>query len=156
MKNLQYQVLVLGLGNLIMSDDGLGVYAVNELKKQKWLPGAAILEVGTSIINYLEEISHAQNIIVIDAISFGYPPGKIYRFNFDDIDWPSASLDAHGISLPAIIAMARVISRLPAKVIIYGIEPAFVLLGSKLSEPVNKSLPLLIEKVSREVQMILE
>lgn len=156
MKNLQYRVLILGMGNLIMSDDGLGVYAVNELKKQQWPPGVSILEVGTSVINYLEEISRSQNIIIVDAVRFDYRSGRIYRFNFNDIEyWPNAALDAHGMSLPAIIKMAREITNLPTNIIICGIEPVYVFLGNRFSEPVSKSLPLLIKKISYEARKLL-
>lgn len=157
MNNLQYQVLILGMGNLVMSDDGLGVYVVNELKKKKWPPGVSILEVGTAIINYLEEISRSQNIMIVDAIRFGYRSGRIYRFNYNDIEnWPNPALDAHGMSLPDVIEMARKITNLPANIIIHGIEPAHVFMGCQLSEPVIKSLPLLIKKISHEARKFLE
>ena len=156
MENMQNQVLILGMGNLIMSDDGLGVYAINELKKQKWPPGIAVLEVGTAIINYLEEISRSQNTIIVDAVRFGYRPGRVYRFNFNDIECcPNAALDAHDLSLPTIIKMAREIRNLPANIIIYGIEPAHVFPGSQLTEPVCKALPLLIRQISYEARRIL-
>ncbi|WP_407638091.1 hydrogenase maturation protease [Desulfotruncus alcoholivorax] len=64
----------------------MGVYAVNELKMQKWPPGIAVLEAGTSILYYLEEISRSQNIVIVDAVRFDNRPGRIYRFNFNDIE----------------------------------------------------------------------
>lgn len=157
MKNLQYRVLILGMGNLIMSDDGLGVHVVNELKKRKWPSGVLVLEVGTSVINYLEEISRSKNIIIIDAIRFGYRPGRVYRLNYSDIEnWPNTALDAHEMSLPDVIKMTRKITNLPANIIIFGIEPARVFLGCQLSDLVIESLPLLINMILYEVRKVLD
>lgn len=138
-----------------MSDDGLGIYVIEELQKRKWPQNILILEAGTGTINYLEEISHAYNLIVVDAIRGKRDPGSIYHLTLEDIKHPSDRWqDAHGFSLPAIIALAQEMTGLPNNIMIYGIEPFDLGLGCELSQPIKNALPRLITTVIEQLKNI--
>jgi len=116
------QILILGLGNPLMTDDGIGIFVMKELKKLKWPPEVQLLEVGTSVFYYLEEISRSQHIIAIDALLAGGNPGSLYRLNIDDVR-NHKEQDLHGLSLPGVIKWAKNITGLPETLTIYGLEP---------------------------------
>jgi hydrogenase maturation protease len=155
MINQKYNFLIIGLGNLIMSDDGLGIHAIRELQKENWQKDILLLEVGTSTLYYLEEISRAENLIVIDAIQGGEKAGSIYRLTEEDLMSSRNILrDFHGCSLLNVIELSREITRLPKNLIIYGIEPENLNLGEKLSQKVQNSFQRLIEILIKEINKI--
>ena len=71
--------LVLGIGNLLLGDEGLGVHASRSLIEQGVPPGARVVEVGTSILNVVPLLEEAKRIVVMDAMQAGGRPGSIYR-----------------------------------------------------------------------------
>lgn len=138
-----------------MADDGLGVYASEELKKKEWPPGIAILEVGTSVVCYLEDISLSRNVIAMDAVRAGGKPGTIYRLTPGEmLNPPDCWRDSHGLPLPGVIALARELKGFPASFIVYGMEPLDLSYGFRLSTSVKKSLPLMISKVGEEIKRL--
>lgn len=150
MKNLEYEILVLGLGNLLMGDDGLGCLAVAELQKKFGeSPNVLLLEAGGGIINYLGDISKCSKLIAIDAVHGGREPGTIYRLKgIEDGRWE----DSHGFSLGEAVSLARELTGWPKEVVIYGVETLTVASSVQLSPLLAGVLPLLVEKVSKEIE----
>lgn len=154
-KNPKCRILILGLGNPLMGDDGIGVILAKELKKLKWPPGLRILDVGTSVFYYLGEISQARQVIAIDAFQAGGYPGCVYRLDIEDVaDFPEQ--DAHGMSLPGIIKLARSITGLPEAITIYGVEPEKLDFGQGLTFVVKSTVPKIISLLKTEVQEIIK
>lgn len=152
MNNLKCKVLVLGIGNLLMSDDGLGVYAAQWLKQKEWPQGVSILEVGTSVLNYIQEIGRCCCVIVIDAVRGGDKPGSIYLHRDDNImHYVYDRQDAHGFSVLQAVELARELTGYPDKLIIYGMEPMHINYGEGLSPVVIKALPMLVNQVIKEI-----
>lgn len=149
------KVLVMGLGNTIMADDGLGVMAARELIKiNSWPPGVRILEVGTSVFNYIEDISKARKLIAIDAITAGHPPGTIYRIeDFHGFEDTALFIDSHGISLPEAVALSRLLTGMPASITVFGIEPESCDVGIGLTREIRESLAKLMPLVEREIHI---
>ena len=150
------KVLIIGLGNILMSDDGLGVVAVKELQKRdKGSVGIDYLDVGISVLNYIADIGRGKNLIAIDAITAGHPPGTIYRMDNPDIinDIESFS-DSHGCSFPAAVALSRELTGFPDRVVLYGIEPYSCDVGFSIAPEVKGSLQKLIMMVEEEIQSI--
>jgi hydrogenase maturation protease len=155
-KIMEYQVLVLGIGNILRSDDGIGVYAARDLAHNLDLSGVLVLDVGTSILSCVEKMSRARNIIAIDAVCAGGEAGTVYRIDLDEyLTQVNLSSDAHGFSLVDAIKLSREITELPHSVILYGVEPANLCFGTALSSPVEMVLSSLVETVSLEIQRIL-
>ena len=148
-----YQVLVIGIGNLLMGDDGVGMQAVQQLLENKLPPGVAALAVGTGAINHLDEISQAETLVAVDAVSGNSPPGTIYRIT--DLTQLAkirqGEIDSHTCQLMTVIAWARTISGLPSTVILYGVEPLIIAPGCTLSPPVQKALPQLLALLKTEM-----
>lgn len=153
------KVLIIGMGNLLMSDDGLGLVALYELRKSyEPRPEVCYLEMGTSVLNYVTDIGKAETLIAIDAITAGHDPGTLYRAYDSDIDMVDRRpffLNSHGASLRETVALSRELTGLPSRIIIYGIEPDTCEFGFFISPRVKKSLKRLVEIVQKDIDCIL-
>jgi len=148
-------ILILGVGNLLLRDDGFGVHLINSLKDTV-LPGnVELLEAGTvshQLIPRLHEIDH---LIVIDVVEAGDVPGSIFRFSPDDMKFPieqKASL--HQISLIDVLNMAALTGTKP-KTVIIGVQPKDVSSWSmELSDELSAVIPRVQELIFEELKKI--
>jgi hydrogenase maturation protease len=136
---------ILGLGNLLLTDDGVGIHAVRALAADP-PPGVLLCEVGTAVFDALSALEGATRVIAIDAIDAGQPPGTIVRFELDAADAPPTPPSSlHDLDLPALVRTMPEERRPP--VVVVGIQPAVVALGTALSPVVSASLPALVREV---------
>lgn len=146
-------VLVLGIGNTVMGDDGAGVRAVERLAKLP-LPAHVRLQVaplpGWDLPNWLEGWDA---VILVDAVKMNQPPGAWKRLPLEEVRllMEGGTLSLHQPGLAAGLALAQALDRLPKKLTLYGIEPAEVAPGSDLSRAVQASLPDLAAGIYREL-----
>ncbi|HEX9185544.1 MAG TPA: hydrogenase maturation protease [Vicinamibacteria bacterium] len=141
--------VVLGLGNLLLGDEGVGVHAARALL-DAGLPGAEVLDVGTAILDALPEIGRAERLVVVDAVEAGGPPGSIYRLALDQVR-PAATLGGlHGFDLARTLALAGR-GDPPPEVVVLGVEPLRLEWSLELSPVVASALPFLLDAVRREV-----
>jgi hydrogenase maturation protease len=136
------RILVAGLGNLLLSDDGVGVHAVRELQKE--VPrGVVAAEVGTAVLSALDLFEAADRILAIDAMQAGGPPGRICACRLDDLENPAVKPSLHDFSLRSAFDF------LPGhrpEVIVLGVEPAVIDYGLALSPEVRAALPRVLEE----------
>lgn len=149
------KILILGVGNLLLRDDGFGVHLINSLKGAALPSNVELLEAGTvshQLIPRLHEIDH---LIVIDVVEAGDTPGSIFRFSPDDMRFPAelkASL--HQISLVDVLNMAALTGRKP-KTVIIGVQPKDVSSWSmELNEELIAVIPRVQELVWQELKKI--
>ncbi len=142
------KTLVLGVGNLLMGDDGVGVHAAMTLCREGGLAGAEILEVGTAILDALPELEAAERIIVMDAVCAGNVPGTVYRIPISCCAENRCIASMHGLSMVRILTLYG--KQVPAGVVI-GVEPDHIGWSMSLSPQVEKALPKLLEVVREEI-----
>ncbi len=143
---------MLGVGNPILKDDGVGIHAIRELKKQ--LTGVDFGEVSVSGLELVELFKGYDKVIIVDAIKTkDGSPGKIYRLTPDEIP------TMHGVSphdadfRTAVEFGQKFIGRMPKKIDIYGIEVDKVNeFGEELSPAVKKSIPTVIKKIKDNIE----
>ena len=147
------KILVVGLGNRLRGDDGLGVKVVEKLKQKEWGNEVSILNIGSSPINYLQEISHSKKLIAVDAIQGEKTAGSIYQLTLEEIkQQPHQTTNAHSYSLPQVIALAKETTDLPQEVTLFGLEPSNLQFADQLSSPIKKKLPQLIKKIKTTIK----
>lgn len=151
---MQANILILGLGNLLLRDEGLGVRALELLQEQYQLPAeAACVDggvLGLELLAYLEGISH---LLVIDAVRTGQTPGALIRLEGDEIPQTlSLKLSMHQIRFSDILALSRLQGTVPPRVVVWGLQPALLESGVGLSETVEARLDLLVKKVVEELK----
>lgn len=118
-------ILVLGVGNILMSDEGAGVYAVRKLEQQYiFSENVTLLDGGTLGMRLLHPISCADFLIVADTAMRGLKPGAVSRLSVDDVSQGHMLKNSmHQLSFSETLAMAGMMNILPETVII-AIEPA--------------------------------
>lgn len=136
----QPSVAILGLGNLLMSDDGVGVHAVRELEKDP-LKDIVVADVGTAVLHCQHLFEDADEIIAIDAVCAGDKPGTIY--SFDGLKAKQNHRPTlHDIGLRALIELIPRQSR--PNITILGVEPEKVEYSMELSQTVSNVLPQVV------------
>jgi len=148
------KLLIIGLGSVIMGDDGVGVKVVNELKKLA-PKNVDILDGGTSGLSLLPHIKNRKEIIIIDALrGGGKQPGTIYRLGESELQKPEFKVfSLHDISLEHVLALGKELFKeeFPNNITIYGVETSVVKLSDKLSEPVKKAVPKLVNLLKSRI-----
>lgn len=142
---------VVGIGNLLMGDDGVGVHVINELEKIGPLPGVALRDLGTSSMDLLDVFLASRRVIVVDAVAGGQEAGTVYRLTPDALHSDSrVRLSAHDSQLGDVIAAARSLGS-TAEVVIFGIEPKTVEAAPGLSESVSEAAERVVRLIVSEV-----
>ena len=147
------RVLILGLGNPLMGDDGVGVRVVEELKGLELPDGVEAVEGGTAGLGLIGLMEGYQRVIIVDAAEMGHPPGCVVRFTPSEAQFAAvaAPLSLHHIGLGEVLAMAEALEVAPAELVIIGIQPSQVEAGSGLSQEVKGAIPRIIRIVLDEL-----
>jgi hydrogenase maturation protease len=152
MRMTDKKILILGIGNLILRDEGVGVHAVRELERRDLPPRVEVIDGGTALMELLPVIQEAERIIVIDALKGGGEPGTIYRVLPDDLTADTERpLSLHQVGLLEVLGMARQLGGDPAVVII-GVEPKEISWGMELTPEVVARLQKVIDAVFEELR----
>jgi hydrogenase maturation protease len=143
------QILIAGVGNELLSDDGIGVHAVRKLQEQP-IPGVVMADLGTGILHGLHFLEAAERVLVIDAAKGGQPPGTIYLFDAAQRTEPKAPASIHAMGLRE--AAGFMLTDKPAPLItVLGVEPETLDYGMNLSGPVQAALPRVLALVRETV-----
>jgi hydrogenase maturation protease len=147
-------VLVLGLGNVLLGDDGLGAAAVARLERDFRVPAGVRLEDGGTLgLSLLGLLADSDNVILVDAIRADAPPGTLVRIDGADVpDAVRERLSAHQVGVADLLDAARLIDRYPDTVRLLGLVPDSIELAIARSNVVDSALGRLVAAVVREVQ----
>ena len=139
------KTLVLGIGNPLMQDDGVGVHAIQQLKAMyPDLPQVEFLDGGTlsfSLIGVIEEVT---NLIVIDAAQFCDVPGTVKAFHDEDMDYllgRQKNSSVHDITLIDLMSIALLTDELPARRALIGIQPECIGWSTEPTPSIKKAIP---------------
>jgi len=152
------KTLILGVGNYLMSDDGLSVHVLEHLQANNLIPGnIQMIDGGTCGLDLLQYLEGVSNLIIIDAIKTRDGiPGSIIRLDGDQIPaYLSLKISPHDIGLPDLLATAKLRDLYPEKIVVFGIQPATLELGVELSPEVASKMDELIELIQKEVNEII-
>jgi hydrogenase maturation protease len=141
--------LILGLGNLLLSDEGVGVHVARALAERKLPAGVAVVEAGTAFLDVLPDIEKADRILLVDAMEGGGTPGSVYRVPFDQCVHPGMLASLHGFDMSRVLFMAG--NQRNPEVTVFGVEPAKIEWGTEVSAAVQRTLPALQEAILKEV-----
>jgi hydrogenase maturation protease len=148
--------LVLGLGNPLRGDDGVGVRVVQHLA-QSCLPGdVEVVDGGTRGLGLVSLLEGRQRAIVIDTADMGRAPGEFVRFALEEarlLGEDEGRFSVHAAGLREALLLARALGILPKEVVLFGVQPARVAWETGLSPQVEAALPSLTEAVRREVMV---
>jgi len=145
--------LVLGVGNILLSDEGIGVHVIEALKERDLPPDVEVLDGGTASLELLNILANRDKVIIIDAVEGGGEPGTIYRFTPDDIKYRSTTFTSlHQISLMETLTDAKYLGIAPKSIVILGIEPKEMELGLEMTPEATAVVPRVVELVLAELE----
>ena len=143
------KTLILGMGNLLLCDEGVGVHVARALLQRELPPAVSVVEAGTAFLDVLPDIEKADRILLVDAMEGGGAPGSVYRIPFDQCRHPEMLASLHGLDISRVLFMAGN-DRAP-EVTVFGIEPARIEWGTELSPAIERVLPAVVEVILREL-----
>jgi hydrogenase maturation protease len=147
-------MLILGLGNLLLADEGVGVHAARLLMEKNRRGNVVILDIGTAVLDALPALEEADRVLIIDAVKADGPAGSVYRIPYDDCLRPSVIASMHGFDFSRVLAMAGR-TECP-EITVIGVEPARIDWSLELSPEVAASLSVVLDAVEEEIDRYCE
>lgn len=147
------RVIVIGLGNPLMGDDGLGLAVLDVLRTGYALPPEVeLVDGGTWGINLLPVIEDADELILIDAIDVDQAPGTFVRLEHDRLPrYLATKISPHQVDLRDVLGLAELRGTLPADTVALGMQPASVELRNALSDHLRRRVGELADAVVQEL-----
>ena len=147
------KTLVLGVGNLLLKDEGVGVHVAQRMMKMDLPENVEVVDGGTATLDILPLIDGVERLIIVDALKAGEAPGTIYKLTPEDIVQDKQEpLSLHQVDLLQTLDMCSLIGSKPSTLII-GIEPKEINFAVGLSSEVEGTLPRVIELVLEEITL---
>jgi hydrogenase maturation protease len=150
-------VLIVGIGNELLGDEGVGVHVARALIALRSAAGNRFdaLEAGTSLFDAVPEMSRYERVVLIDAMHGGGGPGTLYRLNeaarLADGSDPGPPLSLHDWSAADTLRAARTLGLAPRHLTLIGVEPASVAMGTELSPPVRRAAERVVMLLLAEI-----
>ena len=147
------RTLVLGIGNILLRDEGVGVRVVEAMRGLTLPEDVECIDGGTSGADLVDEVADRAKVIVIDAVQAGGEPGAVFRLGAEDL-MPGAGreISLHEFGLCDTLATARHLGCAPREVVIFGVQPKEISAGLDLSPEVAASVPKVIDLVLAEAR----
>jgi len=145
---------VLGLGNLLNRDEGLGVRALRLLDVRLPRPrDFELLDGGVLGLNLLMIVEECSHLLILDAVNVGKPAGTVVELSKEQIPlFAGIKLSQHQVSFQEVLAMAKVRGHLPECLNLVGVQPEDVSLGLELSPTVESALPEVLSRAKAVLQ----
>lgn len=149
-------LLIVGIGNILLRDEGIGVHVVKALQAEKLPDTVEVLDGGTSALDLLDSLAQRQKVIFVDSAELSAPAGTIRRFTPDEIMQDTQRmLSLHQFGLMETLQAAQLIDCAPKKVVIFGIQPKDLSSGLTLSPELAVQMPVYTARVLAEAGLTL-
>lgn len=148
------KVVVIGVGNSYRSDDGAGVFVGKELQNLG-LPEASVVTEERDGLKIMDHWSAGDHVVIIDAVASGAEEGTVLRVDLMQLPQPASAIQStHSFDITGAVSLARVVGKVPATVILYGIEGKNFAMGTSLSPKVFDAARRTLEMVLVEINAL--
>jgi hydrogenase maturation protease len=149
--------MVVGIGNYILQDEGVGVHAINRLAEKDLPSEVELIDGGTHSYDLVDIFCQAEKIIVVDALQAGGEPGTIYRAPLEELGLKpdDATVSLHQMHFIEAVYMVELLGHHP-QITVFGVEPDTIDWGLELTPKVAERLPRLVELIEEEIDRLLE
>jgi hydrogenase maturation protease len=150
------RIVVLGIGNILLTDEGVGVRVVERLEQEYVLPPEVeVIDGGTCGMEMLEQLEDLDGLIVVDCVRCKQPPATPVLLKGDDVPvFFRTKLSPHQVSLSDVLASLEFTDKAPKSIAIVGMQPVSMSLGMELSPEVAARVPELIEMTLAELRLL--
>ena len=145
---------IIAVGNSFYGDDGVGAAVLEKIRQDGLFPGAELIDVHTDALAMLEHLAAGQTNVIVDAAQMGLEPGAVVGFRPEEVRMKIKSdhLSMHGFGLAEAFALAGQLNKMPADVLVVGVEPERVAINQGLSSVVKEAVPRVISIIQAEVE----
>ena len=151
---LSSSTVVIGVGNSILSDDGVGVHAVRLLENDRRVPpGVVILDGGTIGLELLPYASDARRLLILDAMNSSEAPGTLVRMTGAKMLEAKTGRSVHQLGVADLISALALVSSTPQEIVVLGVQPATIGWGTTLSPAVEAALASLVDAAAAQLQL---
>jgi hydrogenase maturation protease len=145
-KTLPYHIALLGLGNLMRTDDAVGMLTLRRLEECGQLPPEVrVIEGGTLGLDLLDSVRDISHLLVLDAVDAGIEPGTLLRFEGQEVDDLPVARSVHLLGFSDLMGALRLMDGAPAKVVLLGVQPASTDWGTVLTPKVDPAQQALMQ-----------
>jgi len=143
--------VIIGIGNILLQDDGVGVHVITALEKEMLPPTIELVDGGTSTLDTLGYFLDYRKVIVIDCLRAGMEPGTIYRIQPEDIkNYKRENLSIHDVQILDVVKMTNMMGKYP-EVVIYGIEPKTIAVNLEMTDLLKAKVPEMVANIKKEL-----
>jgi hydrogenase maturation protease len=145
--------LIVGIGNILLRDEGLGVRVIEAMHGIELPEDTEIIDGGTSGADLIEVIANRAKLIVIDALDAGQKPGTVFQLTMPELmAQESVSISVHELGLIGSVQMAQQLGLAPREIIVYGVQPKDISPGLEMTPEVTEKIPRIIELLLEEAR----
>ena len=147
-------ILVLGLGNTIMTDDGFGVRAVEALASRYRFPAEVqLLDGGTLGLDLLPRLEGIERLLIVDALQMDAAPGAVFRLAGEEVPRAFAGkLSVHQMGVQDLLAVSELMGHLPGELVVWGVQPESIEMGTELTPAVAAAIEPVVAGVLEELR----
>ncbi len=149
-----YRTLILGVGNLLLSDEGFGIHVIRRLVERYEIPKEVqVLDGGTLGMDLLYYLEGVENLLLIDAVEARREAGALIRLSGEEVPaFLSLKVSPHQLGVPDMLAAAKLKGSFPKNIVLWGVQPASLEIGMELSETVAPLVDVTVENIVRELR----
>lgn len=146
-------ILILGVGNLLRKDEGVGVQVVQRLQRLPLPGGVKVLDGGTAGIGLLDLLEGYERAVIIDAADMGLEPGSVVKFRPEAATFktPDFRLSLHSVDLNSVLELARLLGKRLPEIVIIGVQPKDIGWGTDLSIEVLAEMHHIVDLILEEI-----
>ena len=145
--------VVLGLGNLVHSDDGVGVHAIDALLLDERVPaGVTLIDGGTQGLSLLSHLDGVRRLIVVDAVDTGETPGTVMLFEGKALRGIPGKASVHQLGFSDLMIAAELTGATPPEMVVIGVQPESTAWSAELTPQVKAALPGLVGCVVQQLK----
>lgn len=147
-------ILILGLGNTIMTDDGFGVRVVEALSSRYRFRGdVRLLDGGTLGLDLLPHLEKIGRLLIIDALGMQSHPGTVFRLEGEEVPRAFASkLSVHQMGVQDLLAVSELMGHLPGELVVWGAQPECIEMGTELTATMAAAIGPVVDGVIGELR----
>lgn len=148
-------IAVVGIGNILMHDEGIGVRVIEHLAQMKLPDGVELVDGGTAGADLIDVFSDRKLLIIVDAISGEYAPGTVLRMSPEDtVKADVTALSLHEVGIVETLEMTKHLNCAPQKVVVFGVKPGELSCGIGLSPEMEGLVEILSRLVLTEIHRV--
>ena len=144
---MSQEITIIGLGNPLRGDDGVGVAVIEALGREKLAPSVKLVNAGQAGLGLVGILDTAERAVIVDCAEMGLPPGSVRTFGEDDIRVEAWSESVHNARAGTALEIARALGSLPSGTRIVGVQPGQMSWGLGLSSEISRAVPKAVKAV---------